>query len=139
MLQLGRDAAGRPAGPFRLTGPNPLMTPRPMVSRAFGDTNCTAWGLTHVPDITQLDFATAGSAAPASPGVSSSSDSSPTAASVDATYSAGSVGSANFEVSSEGGSGSNGDAAARKHVLILGSDGFWDATNDVDAVLTALG
>lgn len=39
VLQVARDAAGKPTGPFRLCGSNPYLSPRPMVSRCFGDTS----------------------------------------------------------------------------------------------------
>ena len=45
VLQLARDASGAPAGPFRLCGSNAYLSPRPMVSRAFGDTSERPAGL----------------------------------------------------------------------------------------------
>ncbi len=43
VLQVVHDSAGNPVGPFRLCGSNLYMAPRPMVSRAFGDTSEQTW------------------------------------------------------------------------------------------------
>jgi serine/threonine protein phosphatase PrpC len=118
VVQLSHDSAGNPLGPFRLCGSNLYMAPRPMVSRAFGDTNAVEWGLTHTPDLVSVEFPVAAS--------SGGSDSATPSSTMPAQAAAN---------SSDTG---NASEAGQRHVLILGSDGFFDTTSMVDACVTAL-
>lgn len=75
------------------------------------------WGLTHTPDVVSVEFPP--------PARASSSGS-------------GSSGGGAAAAAVDGGSAAGAGQDGPRHVLILGSDGFFDTTTMVDSVVTAL-
>ncbi|KAL4853142.1 putative protein phosphatase 2C 76 [Chlorella vulgaris] len=162
VLQLRRDEAGKAAGPHRICGASLDLRPRLSCSRAFGDTNATSWGLTHTPDVAGVEFmlpaATTTSPASTAAAADQPSQSSLAVTAADTTsdataepiavpVAAAAAPAAPSAAASlrgcEAEEGAGGQMSGvrgerRRHVLVLGSDGLWDACSNTDAVRLAL-